>query len=57
MGTVTWLLRGRVCGEGRAHLGVPSLLGRQSVSSGVCGSTGSVQWKRERGGGRAGAYR
>ena len=47
VGKVTWVLRGRVRGKRRAHLGVPSLLGRQSVSSGVCGSTRSVQWKRE----------
>ena len=31
-----WLLRQRVCGAWRAHLGVHSVLGQQPISSGVC---------------------
>ena len=37
-------------------MGVLSLLGQQSVPSGVCVSAGSFQWERERGGGCTGAY-
>ena len=39
LGKGTWLLRNRVCGAGRAHLGVHWMLGQQPVSSGVCGNS------------------
>ena len=36
LGKGAWLLRHRVCGAWRAHLGVHSVLGQQPISSGVC---------------------
>ena len=37
LGKGAWLLRIRVCGAGRAHLGVHLMLGQPPTSSGVCG--------------------
>ena len=39
LGKGAWLLRNRVCRAERAHPGVDSMLGQQTISSGVCGNS------------------
>ena len=39
LGKGAWLLRNRVCGAGRAYLGVHSMHRQQPISAGVCGNS------------------
>ena len=56
LGEGAWLLRHRICGAGRLHLGVHLVLGQQPILSGVCVKSGSVQQQRDLGGGSAGTH-
>ena len=54
LGKGEWLLRHRICGVGRAHVGVHSVLGQQPIASRLRINSGSVQQQLQWGGGCAG---